>query len=117
MRLVVFIFSVYLLGLNLVPCDDGLHNENNLSNSNYIEQTTANFLVLEAIQEYNDLEHHHEFDLCSPFCQCHCCHIHIISMPSLKYQLNLSLKKRQKPQLEQQFLENYPKNLLQPPQV
>ncbi len=117
MRLVVFIYSLYLLGLNFVPCGDNLQSKDNFSNSNLIEQTATEFLSHKESQEHNESEHHHELDLCSPFCQCHCCHIHIIQSQNFNYELSVRQNKQQKHRLTQQFLENYQLNLLQPPQV
>jgi len=63
-KIIAVILSMYFLALNLVPCsDDGI------SHSADVE-----FQV--------DLDHDqdgHNGDLCSPFCQCHCCHVHTIN--------------------------------------
>ncbi len=31
--------------------------------------------------------HSTENDLCSPFCQCHCCHVHVVDFDINSYQL------------------------------
>ncbi len=41
-------------------------------------------LVSELVQ-HNDADHNHDSsDLCSPFCQCHCCHIHATAFSPLQ---------------------------------
>ncbi len=62
MKFLAFIFSIYILALNFAPCEDNSAFESNVN----IE-----------ISQITDADHgHNALDLCSPFCQCHCCHIH-----------------------------------------
>jgi len=63
-KLLSIILSIYLIGLTVVPCEDDANKEE-IS----IEQVSN----LESQQETGA-------DLCSPFCQCHCCHIHVLSI-------------------------------------
>jgi len=58
-RIIVFIFSLYMLALAGWPCADDISNESDV----HTEMTT----------EHN---HDHKSDGCSPLCFCHCCHIH-----------------------------------------
>ena len=62
MKLIAFILSIYMLALNFMPCeDDHCADEDTVC----IETT-----------EIHDTEHSHA-DLCSPFCECQCCHMHV----------------------------------------
>jgi Family of unknown function (DUF6660) len=62
MKFFAFILSIYILALNFAPCEDSGTFDNNLK----VE-----------ISQITDVDHgHNVLDLCSPFCQCHCCHIH-----------------------------------------
>ena len=62
MKFVAFILSIYILALNFTPCEDS----GNIDNDVRVE-----------ISQSGDIDHsHNSLDLCSPFCQCHCCHIH-----------------------------------------
>ncbi|MAP53899.1 MAG: hypothetical protein CL605_03260 [Altibacter sp.] len=60
MKVVAFILSIYFLALNFSPCEDNSVVTDELKTE--ISQSTS--------------DGHLDFDLCSPFCQCHCCHIH-----------------------------------------
>ncbi len=65
MKFLAFILSIYILALNFTPCEDG----NAINNDIKIE-----------ISHNGDLDlDHNNLDSCSPFCQCHCCHIHATS--------------------------------------
>lgn len=59
----VCILSVYLLGLNFMPCSDMIP----VTPDDQITQVNA------------DANHDHQDD-CSPFCQCHCCHVHVVEI-------------------------------------
>jgi len=61
--------------LNLYPCGD----EEPASKDVLTTVTTIDF----------DGDHEHgALDLCSPFCNCHCCHVHAITSPSFYTELN-----------------------------
>lgn len=62
MKYLAFIFSIYIFALNLVPCADYVLSDDDAKTE--ISQTVDNN------------HQHQDSDLCSPFCQCHCCHIH-----------------------------------------
>ncbi|WP_299183378.1 DUF6660 family protein [uncultured Aquimarina sp.] len=62
MKFLAFILSVYIFALNLAPCEDN----NMLDDDDKIEVAQAD----------DDNHQHQDPDLCSPFCICHCCHIH-----------------------------------------
>jgi hypothetical protein len=64
MRILTFILAVYIIVLNAMPCDDG-------------EAVGSNENV--EISQSLDFDHQNsDSDLCPPFCQCRCCHIHTI---------------------------------------
>lgn len=62
MKFFAFILSIYILTLNLAPCSDYSVSDN--------ESKTEISQLLDTDTEHQDL------DFCSPFCNCHCCHIH-----------------------------------------
>ncbi|WP_088340307.1 DUF6660 family protein [Robiginitalea sediminis] len=63
MKWASIILTVYFLCLNALPCNDARI---------VIEGDHTTFSI--------DLSADHSLacELCSPFCQCHCCHVHII---------------------------------------
>ncbi len=63
MKYLTVIFAIYLLGLTLVPCTDA------------ISETEAD---LEHIIAVDDDHHEDTLDLCTPFCHCQCCQVHIV---------------------------------------
>tara|TARA_R110002072_G_scaffold97577_1_gene214596 strand:+ start:720 stop:1031 length:312 start_codon:yes stop_codon:yes gene_type:complete len=62
MKFIAFILSIYILALNFAPCEDNATSDNDIK--------------IEISQNSGASEGHNVLDLCSPFCQCHCCHIH-----------------------------------------
>lgn len=65
MKIATLILTFYLLALNGLPCSD------------------ANFPANESQTEtimhgHTDHSENGTSDLCSPFCTCHCCHVHTI---------------------------------------
>jgi Family of unknown function (DUF6660) len=62
MKFLAFILSIYILALNFTPCEDSGTVDNNVN--------------VEISQSGDIGDSHNILDLCSPFCQCHCCHIH-----------------------------------------
>lgn len=60
MKYFAAILSIYILALNFAPCEDkGAFNDE----------------VKTEISQHSDNDHS-DLDLCSPFCQCHCCQIY-----------------------------------------
>ncbi|MEK6154023.1 DUF6660 family protein [Flavobacteriaceae bacterium 3-367] len=67
MKYIAVILSIYFLALGIVPCNDG--------------DESGNDTELTTIIGFNgDHDHHDHGDLCSPFCQCHCCHTHSVTL-------------------------------------
>lgn len=59
------ILAVFFLGLNFIPCEDDILT---------IQQDTQ--VQVSDYGEHSPLE----ADSCSPFCQCHCCHVHVTNI-------------------------------------
>jgi hypothetical protein len=72
MKILVAILSIYILGLNFMPCNDSVADLN--------EQTSVHITT-----DQHD-SHEHSADLCSPFCQCHCCHIHVVDFEVAQFE-------------------------------
>ncbi|MEY8021416.1 DUF6660 family protein [Muriicola sp. E247] len=64
MKLLATILSIYFLALNVLPCSDA----GNVNDDSQVV-ITVDF----------DGDHDQDCELCSPFCQCHCCHAHTIN--------------------------------------
>lgn len=103
MKIFTIILSIYFLGLNFVPCGD-----------TDVDSSDVNTELSQIV----DANHNHSTsDMCSPFCHCHCCHVHTIAFDIFKFEpvnpitLKLYIKHfdgRNK---------GYHNSLLQPPQV
>ncbi|MAO18990.1 hypothetical protein CSC80_03915 [Maribacter sp. 6B07] len=63
MKFFAIILSIYFLALNFVPCSD----------ASSVDEGTQVVSVMDF-----DGEHGQDCELCSPFCQCQCCHSHTI---------------------------------------
>ena len=72
MKIFTVILSIYFLTLNFAPCSDTPPDRNDAQ----IEFSQA-----------TDADHEHQSnDLCSPFCQCHCCHVHAIDFELMAFE-------------------------------
>jgi hypothetical protein len=94
---------MYFLGLNVLPCSDVAESQQ----------------VVEHTELSQDLEHEDHEDFCSPFCQCSCCSISVITyvMNSIDLESNPTIEI-----LTVSFYKNpqydvYQGSLLQPPQL
>lgn len=103
MKIFTIILSIYFLGLNLVPCGDTIVNNGEINT--------------ELSQTVDSGHGHSTSDMCSPFCHCHCCHVHTITFDALKFEPIKILT----PKLYIKHLDSRNKGfqnpLLQPPQV
>ena len=73
MKIFAIILSIYFLGLNFIPCDDTAVSEN--------QDNIAVGMNLDLDQQE---EHNSGADSCPPFCECHCCHVHVVKFtPSI----------------------------------
>ncbi|MDT0642658.1 DUF6660 family protein [Zunongwangia sp. F363] len=66
MKIIAAILSFYFLGLNAVPCGDDISQF-----TNDLQETVS------ALNTGHS--HGMKADFCSPFCQCHCCHVHVVN--------------------------------------
>ena len=76
-KIMALILSLYVLGLNLLAC-----NDNDTSQLNSDSEVTVI-----AAQDL-DFDHSHDkvVDLCPPFCSCHCCHVHTVDFGSSHFE-------------------------------
>ena len=75
MKFLTFILSIYIFALNLAPCND---------------YTASTDDVKTEISQASDTDHQHQnLDLCSPFCNCQCCHINVMhfKLVNLKFSI------------------------------
>ncbi|MEZ4809065.1 MAG: DUF6660 family protein [Allomuricauda sp.] len=72
MKFLTIILTIYFLALNVVPCSDS-------GNASDDCQTVS-------VVDF-DGDHGDDCELCSPFCQCHCCHVHTIHFGIAKFEL------------------------------
>ncbi len=78
-------------------------------------------IAQEDITEFHQVDKSHSTnssaDDCSPFCQCHCCHVHIASFDSQDKEL-ISLEiSTEIPEVNYQLGDDIPKSFFQPPRV
>lgn len=66
MKIFSIILSFYFLGLNFTPCEDAAAEANDAQTEFSVEADTGH--------------DHSTADMCSPFCNCHCCHVHTIDI-------------------------------------
>ncbi|QYJ69347.1 DUF6660 family protein [Flavobacterium litorale] len=65
MKIVTLILSFYILALNALPCSD--------------TEVSVNNSQIEFVMDVDmDDSHNDVTDFCSPFCTCHCCHVHTV---------------------------------------
>ena len=102
MKFITLILSIYFLTLNTVPCSD-------------IDKSIDDSQVVSVV-DYNG-EHDEDCELCSPFCHCHCCHVHTINFGLVAFQ-------PLQPAIPQEFFVHFddlgkdiPHSLFQPPQA
>ena len=102
MKLITLILSIYFLALNVVPCSDA----GNVKDDSQVV-TVIDF----------DGDHDQDCDLCSPFCQCHCCHVHTIDFGIASFE-------PYKATISKEYFDHFDSlgkgislSLLQPPQV
>ncbi|MDY0779366.1 DUF6660 family protein [Tenacibaculum sp. IB213877] len=103
MKLLTFILSIYIFGLNLMPCEDN--------------GMTQKDIQTEISQKLNNDHQHQDSDLCSPFCQCHCCHVHITQFKIVDYSISTSVISTHIFLNFEGIEKNFNTTLLQPPQI
>lgn len=75
-KIIAFILSFYVLGLNFLACNDSASSLNPDA-----EVSVVNFQDMDP-----DHSHDQTADLCPPFCSCHCCHVHTVKFDSAEFQ-------------------------------
>lgn len=107
MRLSIYILSLYLLALAVIPCSDVAYTS-----------TVMQDLVVTSTSGHNDPNNDIN-DICSPFCQCTCCSITATSkFTSLKLQLaKPAMPSSTYPVWKASFVSNYYGNIWQPPKI
>ena len=103
MKFLAFVLSIYVLALNLAPCEDNAGLD--------IEVKT------EISQAIGDDHQHQEADLCSPFCICHCCHIHATYFKIADFKEDTTDISTEVFYHFNGLVKDYNSNILQPPQV
>ena len=103
MKFLALILSIYIFGLNLVPCEDNNGFENEVNT--------------EISQNFDNDHQHQELDLCSPFCQCHCCHIHVTHFKVVDYSISNTLISTKVFYYYEGIENSFSNTLLQPPRV
>lgn len=79
MKFGYLIWSVYLLGLAILPCADDMKVHNSAN-----EILTEHVLYKRTSTSH---DHHTSVDTCSPLCACHCCHVHVYIPDSITLSL------------------------------
>ncbi len=103
MKYIAFIISIYFLTLNFLPCEDASEQSDD-------SQT-------EIVQNM-DIDHdHNDADLCSPFCQCHCCHIHVLNFDLDAYSIHTPLISTRIFIHPDAIAKDIMQSILQPPQL
>lgn len=102
MKTIAFILSVYILALNFAPCEDSSITDNDIKDE---------------VSQGGDSDHEHSgLDLCSPFCQCHCCHVHTIYSNLSDFEVNTNLISTNLFLHFDSFGKDIPNSILHPPQ-
>ncbi|KJD33785.1 hypothetical protein PK35_03255 [Tamlana nanhaiensis] len=103
MKFLAFILSIYIFTLNLMPCEDSVVADNEVKTE---------------ISQKHDSDHNHQDnDLCSPFCQCHCCHIHVTQCQATEYNLVKPIISTQVGHHFEGLVKNFNASILQPPRA
>ena len=101
-KLLAIILSIYCFALNIVPCSD-------------VGNVTDDSQVV-ATMDF-DGDHDQDCELCSPFCQCHCCHVHVISFGLATFEPLVPLIPQDNFNHFDSIGKDISLSLLQPPQV
>ena len=103
MKYLAFILSIYILALNLAPCED---------------YTVLDNEVQTEVSQVTDSNHQHQgSDLCSPFCICQCCHISTINFKFVDVSINTSYISTQDFFYQNGTEKDFTTSILQPPRA
>ena len=103
MKFSAFILSIYILALNLAPCED---------------YTVSDDEVKTEISQVAENDHQHQgLDLCSPFCICQCCQISSMNFNFVYVKLNIPYISSQVFFYQSGTEKDFTTSILQPPRV
>jgi len=103
MKFLAFILAIYILALNLAPCED---------------YTVLDDEVKTEISQAAVDDHQHQgLDLCSPFCICQCCHINAMHIKFVNIKFNISYISTQDFFYLNGIEKDFTTSILQPPRV
>ncbi len=104
MKLLLFIFSFYFLGLNVLPCGDPVEGQ---QSGDHIEQS------------HNDGHEDEHEDFCSPFCQCNCCSVTVLNIDIAGSDVAATIPIEEKPlnYYTRPRYDGFLGSILQPPQL
>ena len=101
MKYLAVILSIYIIALNLVPCED-----------NWIFDNVG---TTEISQVIDDDHQHQNSDFCSPFCSCQCCQMTLSNIILADYNPNPIISSELFHSLEG-LEKKFNTSILQPPQ-
>lgn len=96
------ILSIYFLGLTFMPCEDTVISS--------LEETE---FQAERIADHSGAH----ADDCSPFCQCHCCHVHITGFENVPPEILVLEISTKTPDKKYELGDEIPHSFFQPPRV
>ncbi|WP_051199745.1 DUF6660 family protein [Christiangramia echinicola] len=102
MKFLAVIFSIYFLGLTFVPCEDEV----------ILEDDAIEFHQVDNSHSSNAFA-----DDCSPFCQCHCCHVHITNFENSDTEMICLEISTELPEKIYYLGDDFPQSFFQPPRV
>ncbi|MEW7290048.1 DUF6660 family protein [Aquimarina sp. 2304DJ70-9] len=103
MKFLTIILSLYFFALNFVPCEDAYSD---------IDDVQAE------ISQNLDIDYDHNgSDQCSPFCQCHCCHVHVINFNIVQFETQLAYISSKIFSHNEGIIKDIALPILQPPQL
>ncbi|MGV7107278.1 DUF6660 family protein [Flavobacterium sp. U410] len=106
MKFFVYIFSIYILALSIVPCSDAYND------------CKSNIAIKELPQSHDHKSDHN--DVCSPFCTCTCCSVSAnpkYATFTIKAVKLIIISKIAFPQRDFLFTSNFHGSIWQPPKI
>ena len=102
MKFIAIILSFYLLALQAVPCNDD-------------DVTIGNDSQTISVVDF-DNDHDDDCEICSPFCQCQCCHTPVINTQNFFTETVHELISEEITRRELETFQEVSRRILQPPQ-
>ncbi|MDN3667356.1 DUF6660 family protein [Algibacter miyuki] len=103
MKFLAFILSIYIFALNLTACDDSV--------------VVNDDVKTEISQNLNHDSQHQDADLCSPFCNCQCCHINVTNLKTATIKFEMAFISTQDFFYLNQLEKDFNTSILQPPRA